>query len=92
LVAFARLIVELWDQSRPQERRSNTKTIRHPELGIIELDCDALHMPESDQRMIVYSAPPTSPAAAALALLRVIGLQQLNAAGHLESDSPERQP
>jgi len=84
--------VELWDQSRPRERRSSTKTIRHPELGLIELDCDALHMPESDQRMIVYSAPPTSPAADALALLRVIGLQQLNAAGNFESGSLGRQP
>lgn len=77
--------VDLWDQSRPQERRSSTKTIRHPEFGSIELDCDSLHMPESDQRMIVYSAPPNSPAADALALLRVIGLQQLERSGSLES-------
>jgi transcriptional regulator with XRE-family HTH domain len=84
--------VGLWDQTRPQERRSSTKTIRHPELGIIELDCDSLHMPESDQRMIVYSAPLNSPAADALALLRVIGLQQLERSGPPESGSPRHRP
>jgi transcriptional regulator with XRE-family HTH domain len=77
----SRDFVELWDQSRPQERRSTTKTVRHPELGSIQLDCDALHLPDSDQRMIVYSAPPHSSAADALALLRVIGLQRLDESG-----------
>jgi transcriptional regulator with XRE-family HTH domain len=67
-----------WDEARPAERRSSSKTVRHPELGVIELDCDALHLPDTDQRMIVYSAPPNSPAADALALLRVVGLQQLD--------------
>ncbi len=88
----SRPFVELWERSRPRERRSSTKTIRHPELGMIELDCDALHMPESDQRMIVYSAQPNSPAADALALLRVIGLQQLDRAGRLESGSRGTSP
>lgn len=70
--------VELWDASRPQERRSSTKTVQHPELGALVLDCDSLHLPDSDQRMIVYSAAPNTPAADALALLRVIGLQRLH--------------
>jgi transcriptional regulator with XRE-family HTH domain len=67
----------LWHDGRAAERRSSTKTVRHPELGVIELDCDALHLPDTDQRMIVYSAAPNSPAADALAMLRVVGLQQL---------------
>ena len=69
--------VSLWEHARPQERRSSTKTVRHPELGPIELDCDSLHLPDADQRMVVYSAAPDSPAAEALALLRVIGLQRV---------------
>lgn len=68
---------ELWEHSRPLERRSSTKMIRHPEVGTFELDCDSLHLPDTDQRMIVYSAAPGSPGAEALALLRVIGLQQI---------------
>ena len=78
--------VELWEASRPQERRSSTKTVRHPELGIIVLDCDSLHLPDSDQRMIVYSAQPGSPAADALALLRVLGLQRLHDGGARRAD------
>jgi transcriptional regulator with XRE-family HTH domain len=71
--------VHLWNEARPAERRASTKTVLHPELGSITLDCDALHLPDTDQRMIVYSAAPNSPAADALALLRVVGLQQLSA-------------
>ena len=72
--------VQLWEDARPTERRSSTKSIDHPELGRLELDCDALHLPEADQRLIVYSAPPNSAAADALALLRVVGTQQLSSA------------
>ncbi|MCU1486018.1 MAG: helix-turn-helix protein [Actinomycetia bacterium] len=69
--------VALWDAARPSERRSSTKTVVHPELGSLTFDCDALHLPDTDQRLIVYSAAPGSPGAEALALLRVVGLQSL---------------
>jgi transcriptional regulator with XRE-family HTH domain len=68
---------ELWQRRLPVYRHSATKRFLHPELGLLELDCDALVVPETDQRIIVYSAAPRSPAAEALALLRVIGTQRL---------------
>ncbi len=61
------------------------KAVDHPEVGRVELDCDALHIPDTDQTLIVYSADPASPEAAALALLRVIGTQQLGQAAHARS-------
>jgi transcriptional regulator with XRE-family HTH domain len=67
----------LWEAGRVAERQSSTKTIRHPDLGAITLDCDLLHLPGADQHLVVYSAPPGSPAAEALAMLRVIGVQEL---------------
>lgn len=67
----------LWQTSRTGAWRSHRKTIEHPQIGQIVLDCDSLVLPDTDQRMIVYSAVPGSPDAAALALLRVIGTQQL---------------
>jgi transcriptional regulator with XRE-family HTH domain len=70
---FARL----WREGPVAERRASRKTVVHPDLGRLELDCDALHLPDVDQRLIVYSAPPSSPEAEALALLRVVGLQDL---------------
>lgn len=82
--------VELWGASRPRERRSSTKSVHHPELGVLVLDCDSLHLPESDQRMIVYSAAPNTPAADALALLRVIGLQRLHEGNVRDQGEPLR--
>ncbi|WP_456845361.1 MmyB family transcriptional regulator, partial [Cellulomonas sp. P5_C6] len=57
------------------------KTIDHPSLGLIRLDCDALHVPDSDQTVIVYSAEPGSPDADSLALVRVLGTQSMSTAG-----------
>ena len=66
---------ELWEQ-RPVARRSaSRKTILHPEVGAITLDCDVLTVRDSDLRLIVYTAAPSSPEAGALALLATIGLQ-----------------
>lgn len=67
----------LWTGGASAPWRSTAKSIVHPTLGALRLDCDALHLPDTDQTVIVYSADPGSPAAEALALLRVIGTQQL---------------
>ena len=67
----------LWDEGPVAERRASTKTVHHPRLGRLVLDCDALHVPDVDQHLIVYSAAPGTPEAEALALLRVIGLQDI---------------
>jgi transcriptional regulator with XRE-family HTH domain len=74
---------DLWDEGPVAERRSSTKTVDHPQLGQLVLDCDALHLPDVDQRLVVYSAAPSTPEAEALALLRVVGLQALHAAQDL---------
>lgn len=74
---FARL----WDEGRVAERRTSTKTVDHPQLGSLVLDCDALHLPDVDQRLVVYSAAPGTPETEALALLRVVGLQDLAGTG-----------
>jgi hypothetical protein len=77
LCASSPRFVRLWDEGRVAERRSSRKTVDHPQLGRLVLDCDALHLPDVDQRLIVYSAAPGTPQAEALALLRVVGLQDL---------------
>jgi transcriptional regulator with XRE-family HTH domain len=80
LRAGSPLFARLWDEGRVAERRASTKTVHHPQLGPLVLDCDALHLPDVDQRLIVYSAAPGTPEAEALALLRVVGLQDLEGA------------
>jgi transcriptional regulator with XRE-family HTH domain len=71
---FARL----WALRELDERHGDVKRIRHPELGVIELECIALHVEADDQHLLVYSAAPGTPAADALALLRVVGLQRMS--------------
>ncbi|WP_410870446.1 helix-turn-helix transcriptional regulator [Nocardia sp. A7] len=65
----------LWKAGRSSTLRSLTKTIAHPHLGTLTLDCDAMLVPEADQSVIIYSAPPHTPTATALDLLRVTGLE-----------------
>jgi transcriptional regulator with XRE-family HTH domain len=87
---LARLIAELragsdrferlWTLRELDERHGDTKRIRHPQLGLLELDCNVLHVQGDDQVLLVYSAAPGSPEAEALALLGVVGLQEVGAA------------
>lgn len=53
------------------------KTIEHPALGRITLDCETLLVPDTDQAVVVYSAEPGTPEADSLALLRVLGTQDM---------------
>lgn len=39
---------QLWDAHIVEQRRSSTKTIDHPTVGTIELDCDVLHLPDTE--------------------------------------------
>ena len=66
---------ERWEQRSVAVRGASRKTIDHPEVGLITLDCDSLTVTGSDLRLIVYTAAPGSPEASALALLATIGLQ-----------------
>ena len=63
------LFAELWEQRPVAPRRADRKTFIHPDAGPITLDCDILSVRGSDLRLIVYTAPPGSPDAEALASL-----------------------
>lgn len=67
----------LWDDAAVVRYRSSSKTIDHPDVGAIELDCDVLTVEESDLRVIVFTAARGSAAAEKLDLLKVIGLEHM---------------
>lgn len=67
---------QLWLERPSAQWRSATKTIAHPELGTMVLECDTLLVPDADQTVVFYSAAPGTPAASALELLRITGTQQ----------------
>ena len=66
---------ELWEQRGVAPAPARRKRFRHPEVGEITLDCESLSVQGSDLELIVYTAPPGSPDAAALGLLAAVGLQ-----------------
>ncbi|MEU0244243.1 hypothetical protein ABZ192_07895 [Streptomyces sp. NPDC006235] len=53
------------------QHTSDRKTVRHPEIGDILLDCDVLVVPGADLRMVTYTAAAGSSGAGKLDLLRV---------------------
>ena len=66
---FARL----WARHDVQAAPMLTKTFRHPSVGEITVACDSLMLTDRDQHLVLYSAPPGSRDAEALALLDVVG-------------------
>ena len=55
-----------------------TKTFRHPVIGAITVDCDTLTLADRDQHLVLYTAPQGSRDAEALALLNVLGTENIN--------------
>ena len=79
LLAASPRFAELWHERPVARTPSRRKIFRHPEIGQIALDCDALAVHGADLNLIVYTAPAGSPEAEALALLGAIGLQSFTA-------------
>jgi transcriptional regulator with XRE-family HTH domain len=75
LKAASSRFAELWDQRPVARAPAKRKTFRHPEVGDITLDCDALTVEGSALRLIVYTATPGSRDADTLGLLAAVGLQ-----------------
>ncbi|MBU2664717.1 helix-turn-helix transcriptional regulator [Actinoplanes bogorensis] len=72
---------ELWESDAPPPTgdKSRHKTIEHPSVGRITLDCDVLHVAIDDLRIMVYTAEPGTEDAERLALAVVLGTQSLTA-------------
>jgi hypothetical protein len=69
-----------WAAQEVTAPRSAAKRLRHPAVGWLDLDCEALHDPDTDQWVILYTAAPGTPSHEALRLLSVIGTQNLGPA------------
>lgn len=78
LQAVSPRFAELWRTRPTAEHVTDRKTFDHPQVGRVTLDCDVLTVHGTDLRLVVYSAPPGSPDAAALELVGVVGLQELS--------------
>lgn len=61
---------ELWDEGNAAPHVSMRKTVHNALVGDLVIDCDALSLSDSNVRLIVCSAPPGSPDADKLDMLR----------------------
>ncbi|MBL7258201.1 helix-turn-helix transcriptional regulator [Paractinoplanes lichenicola] len=68
---------ELWESHDVTDEPTLRKTFRHPVVGPITLNCDVLDIADRDQRVVIYTAEPGSPAEESLRLLSVIGTQRM---------------
>lgn len=85
--AIAALIGELRSRSADFERMwqlhevaTATKTrklLQHPTLGLLDCECDVVISPASQQRLVLFRATPGTDTGERLAMLQVIGTQDL---------------
>ncbi|MFC4591359.1 helix-turn-helix transcriptional regulator [Sphaerisporangium corydalis] len=66
----------LWDRHEVAKRFEDHKTLIHPELGPIELDCQALFTEDQSQSLLVLTAAPRTEAHEKLQLLAVLGQER----------------
>jgi transcriptional regulator with XRE-family HTH domain len=83
LTAASPRFVELWAAADvvPAGERARRKTVDHPAVGRITLDCDTLAVTGDDLRITVYSAEPGTEDADRLELAVVLGTQALSVPG-----------
>jgi hypothetical protein len=67
----------LWESHEVARRFEQHKVLVHPEVGEIEVDCQALFTEDESQALIVLTAAPGSEAASRLEFLRVLGTQKV---------------
>ena len=72
---FARL----WSRQEVARRFEDHKTLVHPQLGPIEVDCQVLFTEDQSQTLLVLTAAPRSESFEKLQLLAVLGTEHFPA-------------
>jgi transcriptional regulator with XRE-family HTH domain len=57
---------EIWATNPVRAPGHRTKTMTHPELGRLRINCDILTVPDDDQQVVFMTADPDTPTARAL--------------------------
>ncbi len=70
---------ELWERHEVAKRFEDHKTLIHPQLGAIELDCQVLFTEDQSQALLVLTAPPHTEGYEKLQLLGVLGHERFPA-------------
>ncbi|MER7998374.1 helix-turn-helix transcriptional regulator [Streptomyces sp. NPDC095613] len=81
LLAGSAEFARLWAAHEVSAEPMLVKTFHHRLIGPITVNCDILDLTDRDQRVVIYTAEPGSPAEEALRLLSVIGTQRVDVPG-----------
>ncbi|MEU3253752.1 helix-turn-helix transcriptional regulator [Streptomyces sp. NPDC006997] len=81
LLAGSAEFAALWAAHDVVATSTLRKTFRHPLVGPVTVNCDVLDLADRDQRVVIYTAVPGTPAEEALRLLSVVGTQRLDVPG-----------
>jgi transcriptional regulator with XRE-family HTH domain len=71
----------LWERHEVARRFADHKTLIHPELGPIEVDCQVLFTEDESQALLVLTAAPGTEGYEKLQLLAVLGHEQFAGTG-----------
>ncbi|GAA5086127.1 helix-turn-helix transcriptional regulator [Thermocatellispora tengchongensis] len=82
LLSSSAEFADLWAHQEVAVRRADRKRLIHPELGAIELDCLSLLSEDGTQRLLWFTAPVGGDSAEKLALLDVLGGQDIGTDRH----------
>jgi len=75
LLAGSPEFTEIWARHEVAAHSEQRKTLVHPDLGEVELDCQVLYSDDRGQRLLVFTATPGTIHADRLELLSVVGRQ-----------------
>ncbi|MEO9323379.1 helix-turn-helix transcriptional regulator [Nocardioides sp. C4-1] len=78
LCALSEEFAELWSTHEIGVKPNELKRYVHPEVGLIELNCQTLLDPHQSHRLMVYTAVPGTEDHEKLQMLAVIGAQRLS--------------
>jgi transcriptional regulator with XRE-family HTH domain len=70
---------KLWDGHHVETGFHHHKTVQHPMVGTLQLNCDTLAVPMRDQYLVCFTAEHGSPSHNALRLLSVVGTEDMTA-------------
>lgn len=76
LLATSPEFAQLWERHEVLQRFDDRKTLVHPEVGAIEVDCQALFTEDQSQTLLVLTGRAGTDAAEKLQLLSVLGQER----------------
>jgi transcriptional regulator with XRE-family HTH domain len=77
LLAESEEFATLWEAHEVRSTHAREKRVQHPEVGVMELQCQFLIDPEQGQTLLVLTATPGTESHELLQLLSVIGTQAM---------------